>query len=159
MDKQIGVIMNGVTGRMGTNQHLIRSILAIRSQGGVPTPDGDLIVPEPILVGMNEAKLARLAHTHDVSMYTTDLDSALSDDNADIYFDSATTKIRMAGVVNGIAAGKAIYCEKPVATTLADAMKLWETANAAGVKNGVVQDKLWLPGLLKLKYLLDSLRC
>ena len=151
MEKQIGVIMNGVTGRMGTNQHLIRSILAIRSQGGVPTPDGDLIVPEPILVGRNEAKLARLAGTHGVSRYTTDLDSALSDDSAAIYFDSASTEIRMDGVAKGIAAGKAIYCEKPIATTLSDAMKLWESAKAAGVKNGVVQDKLWLPGFLKLK--------
>lgn len=156
MEKQIGVIMNGVTGRMGTNQHLIRSILAIRAQGGVPTPDGDLIVPEPILIGRNEAKLARLARTHGVDRYTTDLDSALSDDSAAIYFDSAATEIRMAGVAKGIAAGKAIYCEKPIATTLSDAMKLWKSAKAAGVKNGVVQDKLWLPGFLKLKYLLDT---
>jgi len=156
MEKQIGVIMNGVTGRMGTNQHLIRSILAIRSQGGVPAPNGDRIVPEPILVGRNEAKLSRLARTHGVSRYTTDLDSALSDDDAEIYFDSASTEIRLEGVTKGIAAGKAIYCEKPIATTLADALKLWESAKAAGVKNGVVQDKLWLPGMLKLKYLLDT---
>ena len=156
MKKQIGVIMNGVTGRMGTNQHLIRSILAIRSQGGVPTPEGDLIVPEPILVGRNEGKLAALARSHDVKRYTTDLDSALSDDSAPVYFDSAATELRLDGVTKGIAAGKAIYCEKPIATTLSDAMKLWEGAQAAGVKNGVVQDKLWLPGFLKLKYLLDT---
>jgi predicted dehydrogenase len=156
MEKSIGVIMNGVTGRMGTNQHLIRSILAIRSQGGVPTPGGDRIVPEPILVGRNEAKLARLAREHGVSRFTTDLDLALGDDDVGIYFDSAKTELRLDGVQRGIAAGKAVYCEKPIATTLTDAMKIWETARSAGVKNGVVQDKLWLPGLLKLKYLLDT---
>ncbi|MFW6293866.1 MAG: gfo/Idh/MocA family oxidoreductase, partial [Spirochaetota bacterium] len=110
MDKHIGVIMNGVTGRMGTNQHLIRSILAIRKQGGVPVANGDRIVPDPILVGRNEAKLARLAKANGVERYTTDLDGALSDDTAPIYFDSAKTELRSAGVGKAIDAGKAIYC-------------------------------------------------
>ena len=156
MDHHIGVIMNGVTGRMGTNQHLVRSILAIRRQGGVPAKNGDMIIPDPILVGRNEAKLARLAATHGVERYTTDLDAALGDDRASVYFDSATTEQRMHGVGKAIDAGKAVYCEKPTATTLADARALAEKARQAGVKNGVVQDKLWLPGLLKLRYLIET---
>ena len=156
MERQIGVIMNGVTGRMGTNQHLVRSVLAIRSQGGVVLPNGDRVVPQPILVGRNEEKLARLAKAYDVRRYTTNLDEALSDDGAEIYFDSAKTELRSDGVSRGIAAGKAIYCEKPIATTLDDALSLWRAAKTAGVKNGVVQDKLWLPGFLKLRYLLDT---
>src|SRR6056297_2746786 len=145
MDKHIGVIMNGVTGRMGTNQHLIRSILAIRNQGGVPVANGDRIIPDPILVGRNEAKLARLAAANGVERYTTDLDGVLSDDTAPIYFDSAKTELRSAGVGKAIEAGKAIYCEKPTATNLAEAVALATKAKDAGVKNGVVQDKLGLP--------------
>ncbi|MFW5745738.1 MAG: Gfo/Idh/MocA family protein [Spirochaetota bacterium] len=156
MDKHIGVVMNGVTGRMGTNQHLIRSILAIRSQGGVVAQNGDRIIPEPILVGRNEQKLARLAAAHGVERYTTDLDGALSDDAAPVYFDSAKTELRSAGVGKAIDAGKAIYCEKPTATNLEEAVALAKKARDAGVKNGVVQDKLWLPGLLKLRYLIDT---
>ena len=156
MEKRVGVIMNGVTGRMGTNQHLIRSILAIREQGGAPLSNGDVIVPDPILVGRNEGKLARLAAAHGVDRYTTDLDSVLSDDSAPIYFDSAKTELRTSGVGKAIEAGKSIYCEKPTATTLADAIALAKKADDAGVKHGVVQDKLWLPGLLKLKYLIDT---
>jgi predicted dehydrogenase len=156
MDKHIGIIMNGVTGRMGTNQHLIRSILAIRDQGGVPARNGELIVPDPILVGRNETKLARLAAAHGLERYTTDLGAALSDDSAQIYFDSAKTELRTAGVRKAIEAGKSIYCEKPTATNLDDAVALAKKARGAGVKNGVVQDKLWLPGLLKLRYLIDT---
>lgn len=156
MERRIGIVMNGVTGRMGTNQHLIRSILAIRDQGGIQLSDGDYLVPEPVLVGRNEKKLARLAAAHSVDTFTTDLDAALSDDGNAIYFDSATTESRAEGVKRGIAAGKAIYCEKPTATTLGDALDLYHTAESAGVKHGVVHDKLWLPGLLKLKYLIDT---
>jgi len=156
MEHRIGIIMNGVTGRMGTNQHLIRSIIAIRDQGGVRLGPGESIMPEPLLVGRNESKLARLAADHGVARFTTDLDSALSDDSMTVYFDSATTDLRADGVKRAIDAGKAIYCEKPTATTLKDALELWTRATVAGVKNGVVQDKLWLPGLLKLKYLLDT---
>jgi len=154
--KKIGVIMNGVTGRMGTNQHLVRSILAIREQGGVKLRDGSMLSPEPVLVGRDERKLAALAKMYSVAHYTTDLDAALSDRTNEIYFDSQTTLQRSAGVTKAIAAGKAIYCEKPTATTAVEALNLYRLARKAGVKNGVVQDKLWLPGLLKLKYLIDT---
>ncbi len=156
MERKVRVIMNGVTGRMGTNQHLVRSILAIREEGGVPIGDGDTIVPEPILVGRNEKKLARLAAAHGVSDYTTDLDSVLSDKKNEIYFDSTLTQLRVDGVKKAIEAGKAIYCEKPTATTTDAALELHRLAEKAGVKHGVVQDKLWLPGMLKVKYLRDT---
>ena len=155
-DRTLRVIMNGVTGRMGTNQHLARSVLAIRNQGGVTLCDGSRVVPEPVLVGRDERKLAQLAARHSVERYTTDLDAALSDPANDIYFDSQTTAQRTLGVTKAIAAGKAVYCEKPTATTTAGALELYRLARAAGVKHGVVQDKLWLPGLRKLKYLVDT---
>jgi len=152
----VGIIMNGVTGRMGTNQHLVRSILAIRQQGGVRLPNGDRIIPDPILVGRNLDKLAALAKTHGISRATTNLDAALKDEYNQIYFDSQTTDRRAEGVRQAIAAKKAIYCEKPIATDTATALALYRECTAAGLKNGVVQDKLWLPGLLKLKLLIDS---
>jgi predicted dehydrogenase len=156
MERTIGIIMNGVTGRMGTNQHLDRSIHAIRKQGGVVLSNGDRLIPDPILVGRNEAKLSRLASRYDIGRYTTDLDTALGDRYNEIYFDSQLTQLRAAGVRKAIDAGKAIYCEKPTGTSAAEALDLYHRAVAAGVKNGVVQDKLWLPGLLKLKYLIDT---
>ncbi len=152
----VGVIMNGVTGRMGTNQHLIRSVLAIRNQGGVPIAPDEVIMPEPVLVGRNEGKLRALAEMHQVEHYTTDLDSLLADDRYTVYFDALTTQLRPANVLKAIAAGKHIYVEKPIAMTMADALGLYREAVAAGVKHGVVQDKLWLPGLLKLKRLIDT---
>ncbi|HEU5080684.1 MAG TPA: Gfo/Idh/MocA family oxidoreductase [Opitutaceae bacterium] len=155
-EHNIGVIMNGVTGRMGTNQHLIRSILAIRKQGGVRLANGDVIIPDPILVGRNLDKLKALAATHGVTRVTTDLDAALKDPFNQIYFDSQTTDRRAEGVRKATAAKKAIYCEKPTAVDTATALALHRECQAAGVKNGVVQDKLWLPGLLKLKLLIDS---
>jgi predicted dehydrogenase len=152
----IGIIMNGVTGRMGTNQHLIRSIMAIRHQGGVKIKDG-VIMPDPILVGRNEAKLKALSAANDNIPYTTDLDSVMKDNvKYPIYFDSQTTDRRVIGVKEAIAAGKQIYCEKPTAVNSAEAMELYNLAKKAGVKNGVVQDKLWLPGLVKLQYLIDT---
>ncbi len=156
MERIIRIGMNGVTGRMGTNQHLIRSLLAIRDQGGVPLANDDRLVPEPVLIGRNEKKLARLASEHGVKAYSTDLDAVLSDPKVEVYFDSARTELRTVGVGKAIDAGKSIYCEKPTATTLEDAFGLWTKAKAAGVKNGVVQDKLWLPGLRKLRYLIDT---
>ena len=141
---------------MGTNQHLVRSILAIREQGGVITAEGDRIMPQPILVGRNADKLQRLAAAHAVDKWTTNLDDALSDDRNHIYFDALTTHLRVPNTQKAIAAGKAVYCEKPTATNTADALQLAQAATEAGVKNGVVQDKLFLPGLLKLKYLLDT---
>lgn len=155
-EHRIGVIMNGVTGRMGTNQHLIRSILAIRKEGGVKLANGDVIMPDPILVGRNRDKLQQLAQAHGVTRFTTDLDSALNDPANQIYFDSQTTDRRAEGVRRAIAARKAIYCEKPTAVDVATALALYRECQAAGLKNGVVQDKLWLPGLRKLKLLIDS---
>ncbi|MGM0674989.1 MAG: Gfo/Idh/MocA family protein [Spirochaetota bacterium] len=156
MDKRIGIIMNGVTGRMGANQHLVRSILAIREQGGVVSANGDRIMPEPLLVGRNEDKLRRLAHHHGLERYTTDLDAALGDPEWEVYFDAQLTNLRAAAIRKAIDAGKAVYTEKPTATNAKEALELHTRAEAAGIKHGVVQDKLWLPGLMKLKYLIDS---
>ena len=153
---QIGVIMNGVTGRMGTNQHLLRSIVAIRDQGGVKIGDGESIVPDPILVGRNEKKLAALAARAGGVKYTTDLEGVLADPAYPIYFDAQLTQLRAPAVMKAIAAGKHIYCEKPSGTTTQEAYALYEAAKKAGVKQGVVQDKLFLPGLVKLKNLIDS---
>jgi predicted dehydrogenase len=152
----LGVIMNGVTGRMGTNQHLVRSILAIRQQGGVRLANGDVVMPEPVLVGRNLDKLRALGEAHGVKRYTTDLAAALADPANSIYFDSQTTDRRVEGVRQAITAGKAIYCEKPTALDTATALALFRECEAAGLKNGVVQDKLWLPGLRKLRRLIDE---
>ncbi|AIF65284.1 oxidoreductase [Terribacillus saccharophilus] len=154
--KKIGIIMNGVTGRMGTNQHLVRSIAAIRAEGGVLLSNGDRLLPDPILVGRNEEKLAKLAGENSVERYSTDLEAALADDYNQIYFDSQTTNRREASIKQAIEAGKHIYCEKPTATSLEGSLELARLARENGVKNGVVQDKLFLPGLLKLKHLIDS---
>jgi len=152
----LGIILNGVTGRMGTNQHLVRSILAIRQQGGVKLGSDETIVPDPIMVGRNEHKLKALSERYQVEKYTTDLDAALAEAAYPVYFDALTTKLRAPNVHKAIAAGKHVYVEKPIATSTADAMSLYRAAAAAGVKHGVVQDKLWLPGLRKLKYLIDT---
>jgi predicted dehydrogenase len=154
--KNVGIIMNGVTGRMGTNQHLIRSIVAIREQGGVALANGDYIMPDPILVGRNENKLKSLAEKHNIQRWSTDLDECLADPDNIIYFDSQTTVRRAVAIRKAIEAGKHIYCEKPTATSLEESLELAQLAYEAGVKNGVVQDKLFLPGLLKLKRLVDS---
>ena len=153
---RLGIIMNGVTGRMGTNQHLVRSINAIRAQGGVALDAGTRIMPDPILVGRNAAKVAALAKAHDVARWTTDLDAALANPDDAIYFDSASTGLRPELIRRAIAAGKHIYTEKPVAPTVEQALDLYRRAEAAKVRHGVVQDKLWLPGLLKLRMLVDS---
>ena len=153
---KIGIIMNGVTGRMGTNQHLIRSIKAIIDQGGVKLSDSEVIMPDPVLVGRSEEKLKALAARVGVGRVATNLDAELAKPENQIYFDSTLTGQRPAGVRKAIAAKKHIYCEKPTATTSAEALALAREVAAAGLKNGVVQDKLWLPGLLKLKYLIDT---
>ena len=153
---QIGIIMNGVTGRMGTNQHYIRSILAIRKQGGVRISPEETILPVPILVGRSETKLRELAAMDAGVRYTTDLASALADPSNQIYFDSQTTGRRADGVRQALAAGKHIYCEKPTAVTTEIALALYREAQAAGVKNGVVQDKLWLPGMRKIQRLKEQ---
>jgi predicted dehydrogenase len=153
---KVGVIMNGVTGRMGANQHLTRSILAIIQQGGVWLSDAETIMPEPILVGRNPAKLEALAKRAGLERCTTDLDAALADRHNVIYFDAQSTSLRAAAVSKAIAAGKCIYCEKPTAIDPQQAYQLYVQARQAGVKHGVVQDKLWLPGLMKLRVLRDT---
>ncbi len=153
---RLGLIMNGVTGRMGTNQHLIRSIVAIRAQGGVTLTNGDRVMPDPILVGRDGGKLAALAKAHGLTRFTTDLDAALKNPDDTVFFDAATTQLRAQLLHKAMAAGKHIYCEKPVAENLADALDLVRAAKKAGIKHGVVQDKLFLPGLLKLRLLIDS---
>jgi predicted dehydrogenase len=155
-ERRIGVIMNGVTGRMGTNQHLVRSILEIRRQGGVALRDGTRLVPDPILVGRSAAKLEQLAAAHRLERWTTDLGKALRSESDTVFFDAASTKLRPQLLRRAIAAGKHVYCEKPVATGLAEALGLVRAARKAGVKHGVVQDKLWLPGLRKLAMLRDG---
>lgn len=152
----IGIIMNGVTGRMGTNQHLIRSILAIIAEGGVKINEKETIMPVPVLVGRDTDKLEKLAKETGVERWTTNLDEALLDPKNRIYFDGQITNLRVAAVKKAIAAGKHVYCEKPTAETLEDAYELYKLAKEAGIKHGVVQDKLWLPGLLKLKSLKDN---
>ncbi|MUK01670.1 gfo/Idh/MocA family oxidoreductase [Vibrio cholerae] len=154
--RTIGIIMNGVSGRMGYRQHLVRSILAIRDQGGVLLSDGSRVQVEPILVGRNEAKLAELAARHGIEHYSTDLDSVLADPTWEIYADFLVTKARSEAIRKAIAAGKSIYTEKPTAETAADALELANLAETAGIKNGVVHDKLYLPGMQKLKRLIDS---
>jgi predicted dehydrogenase len=156
MQQRIGIIMNGVTGRMGTNQHLVRSILEIRQQGGVVLKDGTRLMPDPLLVGRNAGKVEQLARAHGVARWTTDLAAALKSKDDAVFFDAASTKLRPRLLKRAIAAGKHVYCEKPVATTLAEARDLCRAATKAGIKHGVVQDKLWLPGLLKLKKLRDQ---
>ena len=153
---RLGLIMNGVTGRMGMNQHLIRSIAAIRAQGGVALKNGDRVMPDPVLVGRNSEKLAALAKAHGLTRFTTDLDAALKSPDDTVFFDAATTQLRAQLLRKAMAAGKHIYCEKPVAETLADALDLVRAAAKAGIKHGVVQDKLFLPGLLKLRLLIES---
>ena len=153
---RLGIIMNGVTGRMGTNQHLIRSIVAIRAQGGVKLRNGDRVMPDPILVGRNAATLEPLAQANGITRWTTDLDGALANPDDTLFFDAATTKLRAKLVRKAIAAGKDIYCEKPTADSLADALDIARAAKKAGVRHGVVQDKIFLPGLIKLKTLIDS---
>ena len=155
-ETRIGIIMNGVTGRMGLNQHLVRSILAIRRQGGVTLADGSRLLPDPILVGRNPAKLEQIAREHNLTRWTTDLRAALANPGDAIYFDAQLTNLRAPSVELAIAAGKHIYCEKPLAGDLASALRLAAHARAASVKHGVVQDKLFLPGMRKLKRLVDS---
>ena len=154
--RTIGIIMNGVTGRMGTNQHLIRSIVAIRKQGGVLLSSGDVIMPNPILVGRNETKLRALAHAHGIERWSTDLSACLANPEDEIYFDAQATTLRADSLRAAIQAGKHIYCEKPTAPDSATALELARLARRAGVKNGAVQDMLFLPGLLKLRRVIES---
>lgn len=155
MQHTIGIIMNGVTGRMGTNQHLLRSIAEIIKQGGVKV-GGDTIMPDPVLVGRDQSKLQTLAKMSGVDKITTNLEEALADKNNQIYFDAQVTGRRADSVKKAVKAGKHIYCEKPTAVSTPAALELYELCKKAGLKNGVVQDKLWLPGILKVRRLIQQ---
>ena len=152
---KLGIIMNGVTGRMGLNQHLRRSIFAIMEQGGVRAGEHESIMPRPLLVGRNSDKLAAISREFGGLEWTTDLEAALANPEYPVYFDAQTTDRRAEAVTAAIAAGKHVYCEKPIASDTTVALDLYRKAEAAKVKHGVVQDKLWLPGLLKLQHLRD----
>jgi predicted dehydrogenase len=154
--QRIGIIMHGVTGRMGMNQHLIRSILALRAQGGMALKDGTMLIPDPIIVGRDAAKIEALAKKHGVDRWTTDLDAALANPDDTIFFDAASTKLRPGLLRRAIDAGKHVYSEKPVSESLEEAVSIARYAKEKGVKNGIVHDKLDLPGLVKLKRLRDS---
>jgi predicted dehydrogenase len=154
--QRLGIIMHGVTGRMGYNQHLVRSIAALRAAGGVALPNGDRAMPDPILVGRNADKLAEIARHHDIARYTTDLTAALANPDDPIFFDAGSTQMRAELLERAIQAGKHVYCEKPIAETLEEALRVARLAAARGVKHGVVQDKLFLPGLRKLRMLVSA---
>jgi len=154
--RRLGIVMYGVTGRMGLNQHLVRSIVAIRAQGGVLLPNGDRVMPDPILVGRNAERVAALAKQYGIERSSADLDAALKDPADEVFFDAATTQMRADLLTQAIEAGKHVYCEKPIADTFGKAIKVARFAKNKGIKNGVVQDKLFLPGLRKIKMLRDS---
>ena len=155
-EQRLGLIMHGITGRMGYNQHLVRSILAIRDQGGLVLGNGDRLMPDPILVGRDGDKLERIAKRHGVARWTTDLPAALANHDDTVFFDAGTTQMRASLIGKAIDAGKHVYCEKPVSDDLKSAVALARKAKSSGLKHGVVQDKLFLPGLIKLKLLRDS---
>lgn len=154
--RRIGIIMHGITGRMGYNQHLVRSVLAIRDQGGIALSNGDTLVVDPILVGRNLDKVKAIAEKHGVARYSDNLDAALANPDDEIFFDAGATKIRAGLLEKALAAGKHVYCEKPTSDDLSVAIDIAKTARASGLKHGVVQDKLFLPGLMKLRMLRDS---
>ncbi|MGW1884399.1 Gfo/Idh/MocA family protein [Streptomyces sp. NPDC001970] len=154
--RTVRIAMNGVTGRMGYRQHLVRSLLAIREQGGLDLGDGEILWPEPVLVGRREQALRELAERHGLTEWSTDLDAVLDDPSVDIYFDAQVTSARAEAIKKAIAAGKHVYTEKPTATDVAGALELARLARAAGIRHGVVQDKIFLPGLLKLKRLVEG---
>ena len=149
----LGLIMHGVTGRMGMNQHLIRSIVAIRNQGGVRLSNGDTVMPDPILIGRNAEKMEALAKAHNIARWGTDLDAALTCATDTVFFDAGTTQMRPTLLAKAIRAGKHVYCEKPIATNLNEAVEIARLAQSSGLKHGAVQDKLFLPGLRKLDML------
>ncbi len=153
---RLGIIMHGVTGRMGYNQHLVRSICAIQAQGGVALANGDRVMPDPILVGRNAAKIAEIAKKHGIARTSTNLDQALANKDDTVFFDAGSTQMRTSLLAKAIDAGKHIYCEKPIADTLANSISITRQAMKRGIKHGVVQDKLFLPGLRKIKLLQDA---
>ena len=154
--ERLGIIMHGITGRMGYNQHLVRSICAIRDQGGVLLADGRRIMPDPILVGRTAEKIEAVAKRHGISRTTTDIASALENPADTVFFDGGSTQMRAGLLTAAINAGKHVYCEKPMSETVEDALAVVRLARSRGVKTGVVQDKLYLPGLRKMRMLRDA---
>lgn len=155
-ERRLGIIVHGATGRLGSTQHLARALMPIRAEGGLPLANGDRLVPDPVLVGRNADKLATLARTHGGLPWTTDLDEALSDPGNELFFDCAATASRIDVAGRAIEAGKHVFLEKPVAPSLEDALALAKRATDAKLKNGVIQDKVFLPGLVKIKRLVDD---
>ncbi|WP_283609411.1 Gfo/Idh/MocA family protein [Mycolicibacterium poriferae] len=153
--RTLRIAMNGVTGRMGYRQHLLRSILPLRDAGLV-LEDGTRVAVEPILVGRNADKIADLAAEHGVQEWTTDVAAVIADPTVDVYFDAQVTSRRVEALAAAIKAGKHVYTEKPTAETLTEAIELARMAHNAGVVAGVVHDKLYLPGLVKLRRLVDE---
>lgn len=152
----LGIILHGVTGRMGKNQHLLRSILPIIQQGGVQLKNGEFVQIKPVLAGRNHEKLKALAEETGIQDFSTDLNSLLQDPNYSVFFDAASTQLRAGLVSQALAFNKHVYTEKPLTETWQTAQDLADQAQKLNLKNGVVQDKLFLPGLLKLKKLLDE---
>ena len=151
--RHLGIVMHGVTGRMGMNQHLIRSIVAIRREGGVRLSDGSRVMPDPVLIGRNAGKIEALARAHGIERWGTNLDAALADPADTVFFDAGTTQMRPTLLAQALRAGKHVYCEKPIATNLNEAVEIARLAQGSGLKHGAVQDKLFLPGLRKLAML------
>ena len=151
--KRLGLVMHGVTGRMGLNQHLVRSIVAIRKEGGVTLSDGSRVMPDPILIGRDAAKIEALARAHGIARFGTNLDAALENREDAVFFDAGTTQMRPMLLAKALSAGKHVYCEKPIATNLREAVEIAKLAQSSGLKHGAVQDKLFLPGLRKLDLL------
>jgi predicted dehydrogenase len=147
--KDIGIIVNGATGRIASTQHLTNALVQIRAEGGL-TAGAECVVPRLLLVGRNAARLADIARTHGIERWTTDLDEALARSDFSVFFDAAATQQRVSALTKAIAAGKHIYSEKPVAPTVAQGLALLRAARARAVKHGVVEDKIFLPGLQKL---------
>jgi predicted dehydrogenase len=155
-ERRIRIALDGATGRLGHNQHLVNSILAIRGEGGIALANGDRLLPEPILLGRNGDKVKALAAAHAVGEWSTDTAAVLADPSVEIYFDAAATGGRVSRTMQAIAAGKHVYLEKPIAGTLEDALALARSAESAGLRNGVVQDKVFLPGFQKLRKLMAA---
>jgi predicted dehydrogenase len=154
---RIGIIVNGATGRMTRNQHLANSLVPIRDGGGLLLADGTRLVPDLLLVGRDGERLQQIAAGFGMSeAWTTDLGAALASERYQIYFDGVTTALRPDNLRRAIAAGKHVYCEKPVAGRAAEALEIAAAANASGIRHGVVHDKLWAPGMRKLAMLARS---
>ncbi len=147
--KEIGIIVNGATGRIGSTQHLANALVPIRDAGGLAC-GGDLIMPKLLLVGRNTEKLSGIAQRYGIEEVTTDLDAALARPGYPVFLDAAATRQRVETLHKAIAAGKHIYSEKPVAPTVAEGLALLQATESKGLKHGAVEDKIYLPGFQKL---------